>query len=377
MVSMAGGMARRGVLPVVPLVRLLPLARPNEQIYNQCTEGSKVIYVGSLAGAAARRSGPLAPVGARHLGAGAAVPNLSLLEPCCEAEVHALLDYAGQRRGRQRVPAAGVGEVADAVSYPRASHGRVGAGLDRPRRDDAVVFGYGPWLLANAFEAADRSRAEHAGASIRLVNLPWLNRVDRGGCARCVGGRRSVVTLDNHYLNGGQGEMIAAAIAELGLEPTPRVCASASWSCPSAAPTTRCSRTTARRASPGRGVPRRVARPSTAGTQRMTVLFWDIDGTLLTTGKAGVPAWDGRPEIVRRDFQLSSIRVAGLTDYQIAVRTFEMLGVEARRDATCAAWCGATRSCCRRPCREAGTVLPNVREILEHLEAAATCGRTC
>ena len=24
----------------------------------------------------------------------------------------------------------------------------------------------------------------------------------------------------------------------------------------------------------------------------MIVLFWDIDGTLLTTGKAGVPAWD-------------------------------------------------------------------------------------
>ena len=24
----------------------------------------------------------------------------------------------------------------------------------------------------------------------------------------------------------------------------------------------------------------------------MTVLFWDIDGTLLTTGKAGVPAWE-------------------------------------------------------------------------------------
>ena len=58
----------------------------------------------------------------------------------------------------------------------------------------------------------------------------------------------------------------------------------------------------------------------------MIVLFWDIDGTLLTTGKAGVPAWEQAVrEIVQRDFQLSSFRVAGLTDYQIAVRTFEML----------------------------------------------------
>ena len=61
----------------------------------------------------------------------------------------------------------------------------------------------------------------------------------------------------------------------------------------------------------------------------MTVLFWDIDGTLLTTGKAGVPAWEAAVrEVTGHDFQLASIRVAGLTDYQIAVRTFEMLGVD-------------------------------------------------
>ena len=33
----------------------------------------------------------------------------------------------------------------------------------------------------------------------------------------------------------------------------------------------------------------------------MIVLFWDIDGTLLTTGKAGVPAWEQAVrEIVQR-----------------------------------------------------------------------------
>ena len=100
----------------------------------------------------------------------------------------------------------------------------------------------------------------------------------------------------------------------------------------------------------------------------MTVLFWDIDGTLLTTGKAGVPAWEAAVrEVVGRDFVLSSIRVAGLTDFQIAVRTFEMLGVEPDEDSV--------RTMVRRyeellpsslPLKR-GSVLPNVREILEHL----------
>ena len=102
----------------------------------------------------------------------------------------------------------------------------------------------------------------------------------------------------------------------------------------------------------------------------MTVLFWDIDGTLLTTGRAGVPAWEAAVrEVIGRDFELSSIRVAGLTDYQIAVRTFEMLGVDADE--------GTVRTMVRRyeellpsslPLKH-GSVLPNVREILEHLDS--------
>ena len=100
----------------------------------------------------------------------------------------------------------------------------------------------------------------------------------------------------------------------------------------------------------------------------MIVLFWDIDGTLLTTGKAGVPAWESAVrEVTGRDFQLSSIRVPGLTDYQIAVRTFELLGVDAD-EAT-------LRRMVRRyeellpstlPLKQ-GRVLPNVREILDSL----------
>jgi len=101
----------------------------------------------------------------------------------------------------------------------------------------------------------------------------------------------------------------------------------------------------------------------------MTILFWDIDGTLLTTGQAGVPAWEEAvKEVVGHDFQLSSFRVAGLTDYQIAVRTFEMLGVDADEHTI--------RRMVRRyeellpeslPQRK-GYVLPNVREILDLLE---------
>ena len=101
----------------------------------------------------------------------------------------------------------------------------------------------------------------------------------------------------------------------------------------------------------------------------MTVLFWDIDGTLLTTGRAGMFAWnDSVKEVTGRDFDLrTQLRTAGLTDYQIAVRTFEVVGVPPEADLL--------ERLVRRyeellpaslPLRVGG-VLPNVREILERL----------
>jgi transketolase len=76
-------------------------------------------------------------------------------------------------------------------------------------------------MLANAFEAAQQ--LETSGVSIRLVNLPWLNRVDSAWLKQVIGDCRAMVTLDNHYVHGGQGEMVAAAVAALGLGPGARV----------------------------------------------------------------------------------------------------------------------------------------------------------
>jgi phosphoglycolate phosphatase len=101
----------------------------------------------------------------------------------------------------------------------------------------------------------------------------------------------------------------------------------------------------------------------------MTVLFWDIDGTLISTGRAGMFAWnDSVRELTGQEFDLrTEVRTAGMTDYQIAVQTFETLGVHPEP--------GLIERLVRRyeellPAslpRKNGYVCPNVREILEHL----------
>jgi phosphoglycolate phosphatase-like HAD superfamily hydrolase len=100
----------------------------------------------------------------------------------------------------------------------------------------------------------------------------------------------------------------------------------------------------------------------------MTVLFWDIDGTLLTTAKGGMFAWDDAvKEITGRDFQLESMRIPGMTDYQIAVRTLESLGMPADGDLLDRLVRRYEALLPTSLPRKAGRVLTNVRPILESL----------
>lgn len=98
----------------------------------------------------------------------------------------------------------------------------------------------------------------------------------------------------------------------------------------------------------------------------MIILFWDIDGTLLTTGKAGVPAWEEAVrEVTGRDFELSSIRIAGLSDYLIAARTCELLGLEAT-PALLAQLVTRYEALLQVTLpQRTGQAMPNVREILD------------
>ena len=215
MVSQAGAMARQGLVPVVHSFACFLSARPNEQIYNNASEGTKVIYVGSLAG--------LLPGGPGHshqavrdISVLATVPNLLLVEPCAEVEVAALLDFClNETDASSYIRLVSLGWPLP-FTLPSDYTLRVGIGIEVRQGSDIVIFGAGPWLLANAYHAAEKLYREQ-GVTARVVNLPWLNRVDSDWLRETVAGARRVVTLDNHYVDGGQGQMLACNIARLGL----------------------------------------------------------------------------------------------------------------------------------------------------------------
>lgn len=67
-------------------------------------------------------------------------------------------------------------------------------------------------LLKLAVEAV-RKLAEEDGLSVKVINLPWLNEVDAGWLRSETLGYKWVLSVDNHYLKGGQGDAIARVMA--------------------------------------------------------------------------------------------------------------------------------------------------------------------
>jgi transketolase len=208
MVSTAGALALSGKLPIVHSFACFLSTRPNEQIFNNATECTKIIYVGSLAG--------LVPGGPGHshqairdIAALGGTPGLTMLEPATESEVAEVLDWCVN----QATGPCYIRLVSVPWEPPQTPSGTLTPGRGRTIRegDDVVVFGYGPILLSVAEQAA--KLLDGAGIGVQIVDLPWLNAVDGDWLREIVAGADLVVCLDNHAPVGGQGDRIAACLA--------------------------------------------------------------------------------------------------------------------------------------------------------------------
>lgn len=222
MVSQAGGLALQGLLPVVHSFACFLSTRPNEHIYNNATERRKVIYTGAMVGILP--SGPgHSHQSVRDIAALTGIPGFTLFQPSCEREVGMALDWAVNENMESTYLR--VVNIPCEIPFDIPNNYRLVPGQGVVLRDgeDAVLFAYGPIMLAQAWKAAVFLHEQY-GIGLRVVNQPWLNRIDREWLAETVGGCR-VLTLDDHYVDGGMGAMLAAElgapVVRLGLTDVP------------------------------------------------------------------------------------------------------------------------------------------------------------
>jgi transketolase len=209
MVSTAGGLALHGFLPIVNSFGVFLASRANEQIYNNATEKTKIIYVCHYAG--------LIPAGPgkshqslRDISLFGALPDFTILEPCNAVETKDALRWCVNEARASCMIRLVISPSPTTINLPQTYQFSYGKGAVLGDGIDAVLFGYGPVMLNEALTAAKLLKDKDF--SLKIVNLPWLNCIDLNWLAETTGDCTTIFALDNHSIYGGLGDNLLNAL---------------------------------------------------------------------------------------------------------------------------------------------------------------------
>jgi transketolase len=211
MVSQAGGLALEGMLPIVHSFSCFLSTRPNEQIYNNATEKTRIVYVGGLSGVIPAGPGH-SHQSVREISALGGVPGMVMVEPCCPEEVGPLLDWCIEKHDGPSFLRLASMPYATGAKLPNGYKPSKGQGYVVREGRDGVIIAAGLLAVAEALNAA--AVLSDQGKTFAVISLPWLNVIDAAWIADVAARYPVIVTLDNHYRQGGQGQMVLAAVAE-------------------------------------------------------------------------------------------------------------------------------------------------------------------
>ena len=181
MVSQAGGIALQGLLPIVHSFACFLSTRPNEQIYNNATEGKKIIYVGSLAGVLPAGPGH-SHQGVRDIACILAIPNMTIIEPVNAKQVALALHWAvsdSQESVYMRLTSIPYEQTPELTQISEFIPGQ---GECIRKGNDLVILCFGPILSFQAMQAAE-ILADN-GIETTVVVTPWINRIDMSWLAK-------------------------------------------------------------------------------------------------------------------------------------------------------------------------------------------------
>lgn len=196
MVSMAGGLARKGLLPVVNSFASFLASRANEQIYNNASEDSKIIYALHYAG--------LIPAGPgkshqslRDISLFSSLPNCTVLQPCNSEETRMAVEYSINQSKESVALRFVIGPSPRRITLPSNYALALGKGVALTEGKDAVLFAYGPVMLHEALLANEL--LSERNFDLKVVNLPWLNRVDKKWFEEMIEPYKFVFVLEDHH----------------------------------------------------------------------------------------------------------------------------------------------------------------------------------
>ena len=215
MVSRAGTMALNKLLPIVHSFSCFLTTRPIEQIYNNSTELSKIIYVGSLAG--------LVPAGPGHshqsihdVSFMSSIFNITCIEPISERQIDEALQWAVSSENKHssyiRLTSVPIeyNEVINDISLPAIGEGNI-----IQEGPDGIIFVTSPLLALEVLKAT--SILQKDKKEFTVVVMPWLNSLSIGWIKPLVQNFKHIFVIENHDYANSFGTFLIYQLVVNGL----------------------------------------------------------------------------------------------------------------------------------------------------------------
>ena len=212
MVSMAGGLARMGLIPVVNTFGSFLAARANEQIYNNAGEKTKVIYTCHFSGMIPAGPGK-SHQSVRDVSLFGALPNITIIQPCNGEETKWATEYCINVANENCMLRLVIGPSPEKIEFPADYKFKVGVGASLTDGNDAILFSYGPVMLHEALVASDYLKK--IGFNLKVVNMPWLNKIDKSWLKEVVQNQKRIFILEDHSAVGGLGDRLLNSLLEI------------------------------------------------------------------------------------------------------------------------------------------------------------------
>ena len=213
MISMAGGIARLGLTPIVNSFASFLTARGNEQIYNNATEGSKIIYLSLYAGAIPAGAGK-SHQSLRDISLLSNIPNFRIFQPYNEIETHQILKHClGKSEKNNCAIRLSIGPMPKfSPKLPSKFKFHIGIGSQIKKGKKFVMFTYGQTMINEAFKASKILSKKKI--DLEIINMSCLNHFNIYWFRNKIKNFKYIFFLDDHNLSGGMSDLLIAFLNE-------------------------------------------------------------------------------------------------------------------------------------------------------------------
>jgi transketolase len=208
LIGVGAGLAHAGKLPFVLGMAPFVSMRGFEQIRDDCAYNRNAVkFLAPFAGLEA------GPWGATHhaiedIALLRTIPGMTLLSPADPNESLKAVRAAAATDGPVYIR---LGFLAPIEGYDAPFH--IGEAVTLRDGDDAAIFATGG-CVQTALAAHDALRVE--GVAARVLNVHTLKPLDRAAVERAARDTGRVVTVEEHFVDGGLGGAVAEVLAEIG-----------------------------------------------------------------------------------------------------------------------------------------------------------------